>query len=342
MTEQAEPLDGEESARTWTFRGNQLDSADFATAMIHLYRGEMGRATTWRTRLDTTTNWAVVTVAASLSFAFGSPQNPHFVLLLVLLLVCTFLYIEARRYRYYALWSYRVRLMETDFFARMLAPPLHPSPDWANRLSKNLLQPSFSIAQWEAIGWRFYRTYVWLITLQLISWGIKLAIHPTPALNWATIVERASIGRLPGAWIVTAIEVIYGAMAILAIGANLPDAWREAMPQPLHRLARMLRRAAGPLLQKTSPREQMAIIITSDGQAVASQIMKELGRGVTALKGTGMYTGEVRDVLLCALTKVQMSHLDNIVQQVDPHAFVIINQAMEVRGRGFNSFDIPE
>ncbi|MEA3341394.1 MAG: DUF2270 domain-containing protein, partial [Chloroflexota bacterium] len=126
MTEQTETLNSEESAHTWIFRGNQLDPAHFATAMIHLYRGEMGRATAWRTRLDTTTNWAVITVAASLTFAFGSPQNPHFVLLLVLLLVCTFLYIEARRYRYYAIWSYRVRLMETDFFARMLTPPFRP------------------------------------------------------------------------------------------------------------------------------------------------------------------------------------------------------------------------
>ena len=341
MTERTESLDGEEGDRAWTFRGNRLDPAHFATAMIHLYRGEMGRATTWRTRLDTTTNWAVITVAASLTFVFGSPQNPHFVLLLVLLLVCTFLYIEARRYRYYAFWSYRVRLMETDFFAAMLAPPFHPSPDWADRLSKNLLQPSFSIAQWEAIGRRFHRTYVWLITLQLISWGIKLAVHPTPAPDWATIIERASIGYVHGVWTVATVGVMYGAMTALAVGANISDAWREAMPRPLRWLARILRRAADPLAVNSYPLEQMATIITCHGQAVALRLMEELGRGVTALKGTGMYTGEARDVLLCTVTDVQVLHLEEIVYQTDPDAFVVVGRAADVRGGGFRPFDIP-
>ena len=200
MTEQTEPLNSEEADQAWTFRGNQLDSDSFASAMLQLYRGEMGRATTWRTWLDTTTNWVVITVAASLTFVFGSPQNPHFVLLLVLLLVFTFLYIEARRYRYYAIWSYRVRLMETDFFAQMLTPPFRPSPDWANHISKALIQPIFSIAQWEAIGRRFHRTYVWLITLQLISWGVKL-IHPSDAglgHDSRTSLHRIHSRRLDG------------------------------------------------------------------------------------------------------------------------------------------------
>lgn len=342
MTEQTEPLNSEESAHTWIFRGNQLEPDSFVTAMIQLYRGEMGRATTWRTRLDTTTNWAVITVAASLTFVFGSPQNPHFVLLLVLLLVFTFLYIEARRYRYYAIWSYRVRLMETDFFARMLAPPFRPSPDWANHLSNTLIQPSFSIPQWKAIGRRFHRTYVWLVTLQLVSWGVKLAVHPTPTPDWITMIERASIGYIPGDWTVTAIGLMYGAMAALAVGANIPDAWRKALPRPLRWLARLLRRTTGPLKQRPRPQEQLTTIITSNGQAIAARIIKELGRGVTALKGTGMYTGEARDVLLCATTKVQVPHLEKIVQQLDPHAFVVVSQTAKVRGWGFNSFDVPE
>jgi uncharacterized membrane protein len=341
MTEQTESLDCEEGARAWTFRGNQLDPARFATAMIHLYRGEVSRSNTWRTRLDATTNWAVVTVAAALTFVFGAPHNPHFVLLLVLLLVFTFLYIEARRYRYYALWSYRVRLMETDFFAAMLAPPFRPSPDWADHLSKSLLQPDFPIAHWEAIGWRFYRTYVWLITLLLVSWGVKLAIHPVPALDGAAIVERAAVGPIVGEWVVAAVGAMYGAMAALAVVASIPDAWREALPKPLHRLAKLLRQAAGPLAAEPHPQEQMAIIITTNGQSVASRLMEELGRGVTALKGTGMYTDETRDVLLCAVTDVQVSHLREIVCQTDPHAFVVVSRAAEVIGRGFGSFDIP-
>jgi uncharacterized membrane protein len=79
-------MPGAEDANTWTFRGYQLGSANFATAMVHFYRAEVSRANTWRTRLDATTNWAVITTAAALTFAFSSAHNPHFVLLLVSLL----------------------------------------------------------------------------------------------------------------------------------------------------------------------------------------------------------------------------------------------------------------
>ena len=79
-----------------------------------LLRAEVQRANIWRTRLDATTNWAVITTGAVVTYAF-SPTGTHVVILVDILLVTIFLIIEARRYRYYELWSYRVRLMETDF-----------------------------------------------------------------------------------------------------------------------------------------------------------------------------------------------------------------------------------
>jgi uncharacterized membrane protein len=345
MTDQTERRDAEsmdeEDSRTWAFRGYRLDPSHFTTAMVHLYRGEVARANTWRTRLDATTNWAVVTVGAALTFVFGAPQNPHFMLLLVLLLVVTFLYIEARRYRYYALWAYRVHLMETDFLAAMLAPPFKPASDWGNHLAESLRQPTFLISQWEAMGRRFKRNYVWLITLLLISWWAKLAIHPMPAPDWATVVERAAFGPIPGAWVIAAVGVAYGALAALAIAASLPQAWREALPRPLRRLGRQLRRAASPLVPATSPRERLATIITDCGQQVGSRLLTELGRGVTALRGTGLYTHEARDVLLCAVTDVQVGQLEEIVHQADPRAFVIVSSVAQVRGKGFRPFEPP-
>ena len=44
------------------------------TALAHLYRGEVYRSTIWRTRLDTTTNWSVVTLGVALSITFASPR----------------------------------------------------------------------------------------------------------------------------------------------------------------------------------------------------------------------------------------------------------------------------
>jgi uncharacterized membrane protein len=78
----------------------RLSAREFTTAMVYFYRGGTSRCDTWRTRLDSTMNWAVVSTGAALTFAFGSSSNPHCVILFVMLLVILFLYIEARRYRY--------------------------------------------------------------------------------------------------------------------------------------------------------------------------------------------------------------------------------------------------
>ena len=101
----------------WTYRGYRLKTSEFVTAMVHFFRAEVTRANVWRQRLDTTTNWAVVATGATLSIAFSQSNVHHSVILLNTLLVLWFLFIEARRYRYYELWSYRVRLTETDFYA---------------------------------------------------------------------------------------------------------------------------------------------------------------------------------------------------------------------------------
>ncbi len=331
----------EENNHTWAFRGYHLDPAHFTTAMVHFYRGELSRSNTWRTRLDATTNWAVVTVGAALTFVFGAPQNPHFMLLLVFMLLLTFLFIEARRYRYYVLWAYRVHLMETDFFAAMLVPPFRPSSDWAEHLAESLLQPTFPIAWWEAIGRRFRRNYVWLIALLLLSWGIKLSLHPTLAPDWIAVVERAAVGYIPGRYVMAAVGVVYGALAALALVVP-PPMVRTVLPKPLRWLeGRLRRRTTGPQMRVPRRQARIATIITRHGQQIALQILKELGRGVTALEGTGMYTGEARDVLLCAVTEVQVSHLEEIVCRIDPKAFVVVSATESVQGWGFRPFEAP-
>src|ERR1051325_3814284 len=83
----------------------KFSPSKFNAALVHFYRGEIQRANTWRNRLDTTTNWAVLTAGATLSFAFSSNANPHFVILINTVLVGFFLFMEARRYRYYEIWS---------------------------------------------------------------------------------------------------------------------------------------------------------------------------------------------------------------------------------------------
>ena len=90
-------------------------------ALAHLYRGELYRSTVWRTRLDATTNWAVVATGLALSLTFSSPEASPLPLLLVGLLIALFLAVEARRYRYFNVWRARARYMETHLYAPMLS-----------------------------------------------------------------------------------------------------------------------------------------------------------------------------------------------------------------------------
>jgi uncharacterized membrane protein len=89
-------------------------------ALAHLYRGEVYGGTAWRMRLDSTTNWAVVTTGIALSATFSSAEASPLPMVLVGLIVSVFLPFEARRYRYFNVWRARARLLETDFYAPMI------------------------------------------------------------------------------------------------------------------------------------------------------------------------------------------------------------------------------
>ena len=203
-----------------------LTPSEFNTALVHLYRGEIARANTWRTRLDGTTNWAVLTTGATLSFAFSSPDNTHVMILLNSLLIGFFLFIEARRYRYYDLWRARVRLMETEFFSGLLVPQRESEEgdNWRELLARDLLQPHFNMGMWEATGRRLRRNYSWIFTVLVVSWIIKVMIHPWPTTDLAEILRRAAIPPISGP-VVLATGVFFNC-ALLVLGFGTATRWR--------------------------------------------------------------------------------------------------------------------
>jgi uncharacterized membrane protein len=211
----------------------RMSPAEFNTAMIHFYRGEVQRSNTWRNRLDTTTNWAVLTAGATLSFVFSSPSNPHFVIPINSILVAIFLLMEARRYRYYEIWSSRVRVLETGYFAHLLLPDSRPADEsWAEHLAADLTTPHFTITEWEAVGRRLRRNYLWIFALLALSWNLKVYLHPLAARDFDAFIDRASVGIVPG-WIVFAIGVVFNAaIAIFAVGTvRLREATGEVLPK---------------------------------------------------------------------------------------------------------------
>ena len=78
-----------------------------------------------------------------------------------------------------------------------------------------------------------------------------------------------------------------------------------------------------------------ALIVTGQKEAVAKRILDDMSRGVTVLSGTGAYTGADRPVLYCVVTKAEVALLKNIVEDADPKAFMVIGQAHEALGEGF-------
>jgi len=337
----------------WTFRGYQMRPAEFNTAMVHFYRGEVQRSNTWRTRLDNTTNWAVIAAGAALSFALSDPSHHYGVIILDTLLVTLFLWIEARRYRYYELWSHRVRLMETDFFAAMLVPPFAPHPEWAESLAESLLNPEFPISMWEAFGRRFRRNYMWIFLVLAVAWALKGFLHPTPTASWAEFVDRSALGPIPG-WAMLTIGVLYnGALFLIGFAtAGLTQASGEVLPKigefpVLSRLWHTLEvhetsvaaRARGVTRHLRRRQQLLAMIITGQPQATADRILKDMKRGVTALHGRGMYTQQERDVLMVAVTVTEIAQLKALVHAQDASAFVVVTPAQEVLGRGFQPLE---
>jgi uncharacterized membrane protein len=186
-------------------------------ALAHLYRGEVYRSTVWRTRLDSTTNWAVVTTGIALSATFSSAEASPLPMVLVGLIVSVFLLLEARRYRYFNVWRARARLLETDFFAPMIrGEGVQWASSWAELLAKDYCHPHYHISFGRAIGRRLRRTYAWIFVIQAIAYYGKLAIHPAPLGTLADLWERAAIGPIPGGLVVVAGVLFHGGWAVFA------------------------------------------------------------------------------------------------------------------------------
>jgi hypothetical protein len=253
------------------------------------------------------------------------------------------LLIETRRYRYYEHWSYRVRLMETDFYAAMLVPPFHPSPEWAESLAENLLSPKFPISIWEAFGRRLRRNYFWIFLILSAAWAAKIWLFPQPAVSGMEFIQRSAVGPVSGEVMVLLGLGLYSLLLVVALATiSMTRAAGEVLPRfGEETIASMFSTDGKPKRVRsffaTRHRRQLtALIITARAEAVAKRIMADLGRGVTALSGRGMYTGQDRAVLICALTVTEVHNLKQAVVKEDPAAFVVVSVAQEILGRGFN------
>jgi uncharacterized membrane protein len=166
-----------------------LSPAERVNAISHLYRGELARMTAYRLRLDTTTNWALGTTAAMITFALGHAELPHSIFGLAVLLNVMFLWLEATRFRTYEGIRRRVRLLEEGFFAPILGG--RDQDGWERALADSLDDFKLPISHFQAMSVRLRRMYCWLIASVYVGWFVKLTRH-------GDVLDSAALGPVPG------------------------------------------------------------------------------------------------------------------------------------------------
>ena len=187
---------------------------DMPSTLTELYRGELDRVTTWRNRLDQTTNWTVTIIAAMLTWVFSSPDNPHYLLLIGMLTVMTFHVVETRRYQRYDVWRARIRLLERNVFAAAIDPSNRlDHPDWRSELSADLRRPAIKIPFIEAYARRYLRVYLPLQTVLLVAWGVRLTVFSPDQGAVAT----AGVVGIPGELVIAAVGFAYVVTVLITI-----------------------------------------------------------------------------------------------------------------------------
>ncbi|MEM9169303.1 MAG: DUF2270 domain-containing protein [Pseudomonadota bacterium] len=214
------------------------DPAPFTSAelgaLAHLYRGEVYRSTLWRTRLDATTNWSVVTLGVAMSISYSSPTASPLPLLLAGMFITLFLYLEGRRYRYFNVWRARARWLERHFYAPLLRRETYCAPDdWRDELAEDYLRPDYHISAVRALGRRLRRNYIWIFSIQGLAYFGKIIIHPTPVPSAATFFERMAVGPAPGVVVFILGLGFQAGWVILTLSTWFSDRRRHGRPPPV-------------------------------------------------------------------------------------------------------------
>lgn len=205
--------------------GTRIDEEgpEFAGLTGNFYRGEVERTAAWRSRLDQTTNWAVVLVAAILTWAFSSSENPHYVILIGMFGVVAFLVMEANRYREYDIWRNRVRILQGNLFGKLFSPDDSVERDWRRRLGEDLKHPAFHLSFREALTHRLRRSYLALVLLLLAAWYARITVF-NPDRPWR---ESASIYVVPGELVVSIVTIFAVILIVLAVWSARDSRIRE-------------------------------------------------------------------------------------------------------------------
>ena len=77
------------------------------------------------------------------------------------------------------------------------------------------------------------------------------------------------------------------------------------------------------------------LIVTSKPEEIAQKVSDDLGRGITFIRGMGYYSRKDLDIVYCVVSRNEMKQMKDIINQIDPFAFITISEAHEILGEGF-------
>lgn len=80
---------------------------------------------------------------------------------------------------------------------------------------------------------------------------------------------------------------------------------------------------------------KVVMIISRQHEKIAVEIGSKLDRGATYLNGQGSFSGNDMKIVFTVVKKQQVAELKRLVMEIDPDAFVVVQEAHQVLGEGF-------
>lgn len=164
----------------------------------------------------------------------------------------------------------------------------------------------------------------------LLGAGVGLVIRSGGALDGTEILGILLSRKIP----FSVGEFVMFANVFIFVWAGFVLGWEQAMYSVLtYYIASKTIDAVIQGLDDT----KAVIIISDEYEELAESIRDRLGRSITKLHGKGGYSDTAKDVIYVVVTRLEISKLKQIVEDIDPKAFLTIMDTQEVHGGTFKA-----
>ena len=186
---------------------------------------------------------------------------------------------------------------------------------------------------WRLLGWKLLASSLFATAATSLGVDLLAARYSFPPMGpmLASVrLLKLRFGQLPMGTLVMAGDLVVIALAALAF---------HSLSSALYGLVSLY--ISSLVIDRVLyglDNAKVAYIISDRPQEIIRSISTELDRGVTILRGAGAWSGEAKDVLMCAFKQKQIVALKRAVKETDPSAFLIVCDAHEVLGQGFHSY----